>query len=526
MQTIPTNFYNMLISPSRQIGARVELYEGSTLASTFNHTDYLKDFKIERVGEHGKFFGFGVTQKLTVNILDKDRVFSITKTNYLQTKFAVNITYINLFPNFYIDDVKRDENTNQLTVTAYDALYKAKDHTVADLELGESYTIKEFAEACAALLGVTLVEPTDASFNTSYSGGANFEGTETLKEALNAIAEATQTVYYMGRYNELTFKRLDAAGAPVFTVDKSKYFTLNSKDSYTLSTIVHTTELGDNVSASAGEGATQYVRNNPFWDLREDIDTLVNNAVTAVGGLTINQFTCSWRGNFFLEIGDKINLVTKDDDTVTSYVLDDIITYNGGLAQTTQWSYKEETETASNPSSLGEVIKQTYARVDKANKQIDIVASEVGANTTAIANLQVKTDGITAAVEDVQKSLNDTNKDIIELNRKAELAITPEDVTIAIKSEMQNGVDRVTTNTGFTFNDEGLTVSKTGTEMTTTITEDGMTVKKNNEAVLTANNTGVDAVNLRATTYLIIGKNSRFEDYGNRTGCFWIGGND
>lgn len=60
--------------------------------------------------------------------------------------------------------------------------------------------------------------------------------------------------------------------------------------------------------------------------------------------------------------------------------------------------------------------------------------------------------------------------------------------------------------------------------MSTTITEDGMKVYKNNGAVLTANSNGVDAKNLHATTYLIIGDNSRFEDYSNRTGCFWIGG--
>ena len=62
--------------------------------------------------------------------------------------------------------------------------------------------------------------------------------------------------------------------------------------------------------------------------------------------------------------------------------------------------------------------------------------------------------------------------------------------------------------------------------MKTTITEDGMTVYRNDEAVLTADNQGVKAEDLHATTYLIIGANSRFEDYGtNRTGCVWIGGN-
>jgi hypothetical protein len=61
--------------------------------------------------------------------------------------------------------------------------------------------------------------------------------------------------------------------------------------------------------------------------------------------------------------------------------------------------------------------------------------------------------------------------------------------------------------------------------MATTITEDGMVVYRDETAVLTANNEGVDAVNLHASTYLIVGGKSRFETYGdNRTGCFWIGG--
>jgi hypothetical protein len=60
--------------------------------------------------------------------------------------------------------------------------------------------------------------------------------------------------------------------------------------------------------------------------------------------------------------------------------------------------------------------------------------------------------------------------------------------------------------------------------MTTTITEDGMTVYRNEEAVLVADNEGVKAEDLHATTYLIVGQFSRFEDYGDRTGCFWIGG--
>ena len=54
-----------------------------------------------------------------------------------------------------------------------------------------------------------------------------------------------------------------------------------------------------------------------------------------------------------------------------------------------------------------------------------------------------------------------------------------------------------------------------------------MTIYRNDDEVLVADNVGVNATNLHATTYLIIGNYSRFEDYvrdgDERTGCFWIG---
>lgn len=46
--------------------------------------------------------------------------------------------------------------------------------------------------------------------------------------------------------------------------------------------------------------------------------------------------------------------------------MNDTIEYNGGLVEKTLWNYDENTtETESNPTSLGDLLKQTYARVDK-----------------------------------------------------------------------------------------------------------------------------------------------------------------
>jgi hypothetical protein len=585
-------FSNMLNSPVRELVGRVELYiyKDSTLIKVCGCNDALKSFTIDRVGEN-KFFGYGICQKLNVKLLDIDRNISISTDNYLEAVLGVENEYLYAFPSFYVTEVHRDETTNQLSVTAYDSLYDASKHTVSELEIS-SYTIRQFATACADLLGLPLkIDSDNTAFDLEYPDGANFDGSETIREALNAVAEVTQTIYYINNNWELTFKSLDKDGEPILTLGKKHYITLDNKNNRRLGTICHATELGDNLSASIEQtGSTQYVRDNPFWNMREDIGTLLDNAIARVGGFTINQFDCKWRGNWLLEIGDKIALTTKDDNTITSYLLNDVITYDGTLSERTQWQYDEnDEETASNPTNIGDAIKQTYAKVDKVNKKIELVASDVtdnqknisqleldtqgirasvselseningeiatitekqsnfdieleeisatvssvestaNANSEAIGNLEISADEIIASVTKIEETTNESlesiNGDITTLTSKVEAQMTEEDVQLQITKELENGIDKVVTSTGYVFDETGMTISKSGSEMSTIVTEDGMTVYRSGEAVLVANNEGVQAEDLHATTYLIIGTNSRFEDYeSNRTGCFWVGG--
>lgn len=519
-----------LASPVQTIQARVELYKGSALERICNCGDTLSNFTIERTGE-GKFFGFGICQKLQAVLIDENREINLTKENTIEASFGVNSEFIYPFPNFYIEEVKRDEDANDLTVTAYDILYKAANHTVSELALTGSYTVKTFVVACASLLGVPVVieNVNDSSFDTMFSEGANFDGTETIRSALNAAAEVTQTIYYMNSDWALTFKRLDRTGSPVLTIDKSMYMEFVNDGVVTLDRIEHITELGDNVSPDEEtEGITQYIRNNPFWELRDDVAALVVAAQEVVSGTSIHQFECNWFGNYLLEIGDKIALITRDDKTIETYMLNDTLSFNGAIDENTSWHYDENAaESASNPASLGEVINQTYARVDKANKQITLLVGEAESAENRLSVLEMDTRSITAAVSSVETSTKEAvsaiNSNFETLSKQVSAKVSAEEVLITVESELSKGVDKVQTSTGFTFNEEGLNVSKSGSEMTTLITEDGMKISRSGQETLTADNTGVKAENLHAITYLIIGDTSRFEDWGGRTGCFWIG---
>lgn len=150
--------------------------------------------------------------------------------------------------------------------------------------------------------------------------------------------------------------------------------------------------------------------------------------------------------------------------------------------------------------------------------------------TDYVSAIQTNADSISASVEKLETKVDDnaddTNAAISELRQKVDLQLTEDAVNIQIDKKLQNGVDRVETSTGFKFDENGLNISKSGSTTNTQITENGMSVKntETNEDMLTANKDGVDAKNLRASTYLIIGGRSRFENYGSyRTGCFWIG---
>ena len=121
----------------------------------------------------------------------------IKKGQGLEAVFGVENEYLYTCPIFYIEEVTRDENTNGLTIVAYDALYNAANHKVSELKLTAPYTIRSFAHACGYLFSLPVKIEDNALFDVTYPTGANFEGTETIREALDDIAEATGTVYFI-----------------------------------------------------------------------------------------------------------------------------------------------------------------------------------------------------------------------------------------------------------------------------------------------------------------------------------------
>jgi pyridoxine 5'-phosphate synthase PdxJ len=183
---------------------------------------------------------------------------------------------------------------------------------------------------------------------------------------------------------------------------------------------------------------------------------------------------------------------------------------------------------------FGKTFSEMLGLIDDTRKDVDSVESTLRNEITEQATTLSRSTGeiVMTATEQIRTEMGDSisgvNETISELNRKVEMKLDANAVSIVVKEELAQGVDQVQTESGYRFDKDGLTISKTGEEMSNVLDNTGMYVKRAGDNILTANNNGVEAVNLHASTYLIIGSGngrSRIEDYGtDRTGVFWIGG--
>lgn len=172
-------------------------------------------------------------------------------------------------------------------------------------------------------------------------------------------------------------------------------------------------------------------------------------------------------------------------------------------------------------------VSQTYTTksemveyVDGEKQQI-VSTQEIQSNQITL--LQLTTENIQQIAEKTKSIVDQESQKITELQNKVETNQSSTEYQIdVINQTLENGISKVVTKTGYTFDDEGLNISKSGEEMKNLITNTGVYVSRDDVNILTADNTGVDAINLHARQYLSVGNHSRWEDFQDGTGCFVV----
>lgn len=132
------------------------------------------------------------------------------------------------------------------------------------------------------------------------------------------------------------------------------------------------------------------------------------------------------------------------------------------------------------------------------------------------ASLSMTLKGIETRVTAQTAELEQTKETVSALQQDSD------GLRLQVQTITANGVERITTSTGYSFSEEGLRISRSGLEMENLLDHTGMQVKRNNQVILQADNRGVKARDVQVENYLILGLHARFEDYGDGTACFYI----
>lgn len=161
-------------------------------------------------------------------------------------------------------------------------------------------------------------------------------------------------------------------------------------------------------------------------------------------------------------------------------------------------------------------------------------ASSTATNNESYQALNRKMLVIQKGLEGLTIKASELSNQVDTVSMETSTKVSAEAVEIEVRRQIGEGVDKVTTATGYTFDEEGLRISKSGEAVENLLDNTGMTVSSGGQEVLFAGSrettygtteTGVFTKDLQVTTYLAVGERSRFENYGDsRTGCFWIGG--
>ena len=347
----------------------------------------------------------------------------------------------------------------------------------------------------------------------------------------------------------------NASIEPVTTLSKDNYsfLTKNQKYGPVNSLVIKESEAeGENVSLQdngsiSANGETQVnIVDNIFLYTPELRQQAIDKIWDAISGLT--YYDCkieSYTGLPYLNKGDRISVEDDAGNYFETYVLKHTFTYDGTFKSVIESPALTLQETKiKSPVSLGQMLTQTRINVDKANKNINLLNSQVSDTNSKIAEINIDLSEISQSVVEInnenasiKESLNDyaTNDTVTQQINSVEQKISSNNLKIdVIEETLENGVSKVKTETGFTFDNNGLNISSSDSKVNNTLSEIGMEIEDNStgETLLFAGfdnelqETVVISKNLTVEKYLNI-PHARFEGYDNPnhgvgTGCFYI----
>ena len=266
---------------------------------------------------------------------------------------------------------------------------------------------------------------------------------------------------------------------------------------------------------AAGELNTYIIENNPML-AAQAADTLLPVARTLYAQMQAVDYTpckVTIPATPRIDTGD---ILMVRDGTGKIFIMWVMKKTANGLTDTLECTGSHRRDSTTAVNNLG--YRTLSGKVLELQTNVDGLKAENRDVRGNLAAIGLDLDGIRSRVESQESKAEGITGTVSSLTQ------TARSLSLQLQTIRQDGAQKVTTGVGYTFDDKGLQISRTDSNMANLLDHTGMYVRRNGEVVLQANNLGVQARDVSVGNYLIIGENARIEDYGgNRTACFYIG---
>ena len=246
---------------------------------------------------------------------------------------------------------------------------------------------------------------------------------------------------------------------------------------------------------------TYILRSNPLLAAHssDEIEPVARSLYDLLQPITYTPCTVTVGEDTAIRAGDIITVMDK-----TVYVM---------TAQLEQGRLRLSCTGSKNRSDSANVTissKELNGRVLELNTRMDGLTAENRDSAGKLSRLSMTVEGLTA---EVTNRLSADDRRLTKLEQTAD----------ALNLHVQQAAGRVVTDTGYTFDAEGLKIARSGTDMVNCLDHSGMYVRRAGETILQADSSGVVAADVQVRNFLHVGSHARFEDYAGRTACFYIG---
>lgn len=558
MQTVSNNFKAMSKSntPSGAIGRIIDEEDDITITEE----DDLQDISIEDYCYvNDKFIGTTVAKKVTVNIFNDDNAYNL-ENKEVEIKLGFNLNSSDelvSYGNFIIEKPNTEEVQALTNFVGYDYMIKFNvpyvDNNTYPVDLGT------FFENLCNQVGLTAGSTTFINSDYMVLGNA-FTNGESCREVLSAIAQIAGGIAKIGRDNKPYIISL-SLDSEVETIDGNNYDTFSPNNVFgpinKLIIKMQNDVEGEESVRSDPESIEQYgecaitISDNPILNSFEQRELVIDNIFDNIKGMTYLPFKVSYYGYPYLDSTDKIKILNVGDNQYDSYVFNHSIKYDGAFSGNIETKALTKTQSVyTETRDLKKWKRNTELRVDKINGEIVTLVEQQEEQDEKIAEQRTTIDGITNTVSETTTRLNndyltaeqvgaeiDGTKEDIEIIKQdiVETKQTAQNFQIQIDRINNEGVDKVRTSIGYTFDDEGMKINKENAETGTVVDEAGFKVTdktgSQNTNLLYAGyvkegdtnypdyigQTIVATANMIVKNYLVVGANTRFEDYVNPT---------